>query len=43
LARSLTPNELKILGLLMEAFKNRCIAEHLDVAEYVVKGVSEDI
>ena len=22
----------------MEAFKNRCIAEHLDVAEYVVRA-----
>ena len=43
LARSLTPKELKILGLLMEGFKNRHIAEHLDVAEYVVKGAFQKI
>jgi DNA-binding NarL/FixJ family response regulator len=35
---SLTPGELKILGLLLEGFKNRRIAEYLDVAEHVVKG-----
>ena len=43
LARSLTPRELRILGLLMEGFKNRHIAEHLDIAEYVVKGAFQKI
>ena len=43
LARSLTPGELKILKLLMEGFKNRHIAEQLDVAEYVVKGAFQKI
>jgi two-component system NarL family response regulator len=33
----LTPRELKILGLLMERSKNWRIAEHLDVADHVVK------
>jgi DNA-binding NarL/FixJ family response regulator len=43
LARSLTPRELKIMGLLMEGFKNRHIAKHLDVAEYVVRGAFQKI
>jgi DNA-binding NarL/FixJ family response regulator len=43
LARSMTPGELKVLGLLMEGFKNRHIAEQLDVAEYVVKSAFQKI
>jgi DNA-binding NarL/FixJ family response regulator len=38
LPESLTPGELKILALLMEGFKNRRIAEYLDVAEPVVRS-----
>jgi DNA-binding NarL/FixJ family response regulator len=38
LPESLTPGELKILSLLLEGFKNRRIAEYLDVAEHVVRG-----
>jgi DNA-binding NarL/FixJ family response regulator len=43
LAKNLTPRELKILGLLMEGSKNRRIAEHLDVAEHVVKDAFQKI
>ena len=38
LPEGLTPGELKILALLLEGFKNRRIAEYLDVAEHVVRG-----
>ena len=38
LPESLTAGELKILSLLLEGFKNRRIAEYLDVAEHVVRG-----
>jgi DNA-binding NarL/FixJ family response regulator len=43
LAKNLTPRGLKILGLLMEGSKNRRIAEHLDVAEHVVKDEFQKI
>lgn len=43
LANNLTPREKKILGLLMEGSKNHRIAEHLDIAEYVVKGALQKI
>jgi DNA-binding NarL/FixJ family response regulator len=43
LAKNLTPRELKILELLMEGSKNRRIAEHLDVAEHVVKDEFQKI
>src|SRR5580704_10484196 len=38
LAVSLTPGELKIVALLLAGCKNRRIAEHLDVAEHVVRS-----
>src|SRR5579863_3174352 len=38
LPKSLTTVELRILTLLLEGFKNRRIAEYLEVAEHVVKG-----
>jgi DNA-binding NarL/FixJ family response regulator len=43
LAKNLTPRDLKILGLLMEGFKNRRIAEHLDIAEHVVRSAFQKI
>ena len=43
LEKRLTLTELKILRLLMEGFKNRQIAEHLAVAEHVVKGALQKI
>jgi DNA-binding NarL/FixJ family response regulator len=43
LAKNLSPRELKILELLMEGSKNRRIAEHLDIAEHVVRSAFQKI